>query len=447
MTTGSWDRSQPASKLVLTKTWTGTDRPKVVYPKAPLRTVTRYDKRKKQFVQYSFYEKRRNYSKPPKRAYDVDHPYAMTLVHRQDRTVRAENGGPYVGTYQNLDAMANFGATSWTGVSLAAAFDANDQIKLIGKLREKISGSDFDLSLVLGEGHQTLRMIGDTAIRIAKSLHHLKKGDLAGSARSLLEGANRKPLKPYKQMKPFRPTADAVSSKWLELQYGWKPLISDAKAGAEFLAHKLHAPITKTYRMSIEKKTMSGTRVTAAYPVGPFKSSVIGAASQIYRRSLKVTVSEPPTLLASLGLLDPEVVAWELVPFSFVVDWFMPIGSWLSARAFLSHVTITSYTQTSTARAQAYEPQGSCLSWVNSGGDAFYKRIELSRIVGTGAPKLPLPRVKPLSEALSVLHCLNGIALLEQLGSGFVSKKDRKRAFTNELPPSSHRNGIIPSAQ
>lgn len=31
------------------------------------------------------------------------------------------------------------------------------------------------------------------------------------------------------------------------------------------------------------------------------------------------------------GLLNPLEVIWELVPFSFVADWFLPIGDYLSA--------------------------------------------------------------------------------------------------------------------
>jgi hypothetical protein len=36
-------------------------------------------------------------------------------------------------------------------------------------------------------------------------------------------------------------------------------------------------------------------------------------------------------LPARLGLLNPAEVIWELVPFSFVADWFLPIGDYLSA--------------------------------------------------------------------------------------------------------------------
>jgi hypothetical protein len=32
-----------------------------------------------------------------------------------------------------------------------------------------------------------------------------------------------------------------------------------------------------------------------------------------------------------LGLNNPVGIAWELIPFSFVVDWFVPVGKWLTA--------------------------------------------------------------------------------------------------------------------
>jgi len=38
-------------------------------------------------------------------------------------------------------------------------------------------------------------------------------------------------------------------------------------------------------------------------------------------------------------LTNPALVAWELVPFSFVADWFVPIGSWLTAIAPLIGIT------------------------------------------------------------------------------------------------------------
>jgi hypothetical protein len=41
--------------------------------------------------------------------------------------------------------------------------------------------------------------------------------------------------------------------------------------------------------------------------------------------------SESLTRLKQLGLANPAAIAWELVPFSFVFDWFVPVGEFLNA--------------------------------------------------------------------------------------------------------------------
>jgi len=49
--------------------------------------------------------------------------------------------------------------------------------------------------------------------------------------------------------------------------------------------------------------------------------------------------TDVPAHRISLG--NPMELAWELIPFSFVVDWFLPIGNWISALDATLHVTGT----------------------------------------------------------------------------------------------------------
>jgi hypothetical protein len=44
--------------------------------------------------------------------------------------------------------------------------------------------------------------------------------------------------------------------------------------------------------------------------------------------------------LQQLGLTNPALVAWELVPFSFVFDWFIQVGDWLTGLTALQGVTV-----------------------------------------------------------------------------------------------------------
>jgi hypothetical protein len=48
-----------------------------------------------------------------------------------------------------------------------------------------------------------------------------------------------------------------------------------------------------------------------------------------YRMSYIYELYEEMSFERNLGLTDPLSVAWELIPYSFVVDWFVPIGTYL----------------------------------------------------------------------------------------------------------------------
>jgi hypothetical protein len=411
VTVGTWNRDDfiPITAgwkgVKWTRSWNGADRPKVNrYGDWETYVVKRGDNT------YRFRKRRLWVGSPPlKRDYDVDHVYAMDESYRSDEEVRfVMPGGGYSAP---TSLMGVFGATTWAPVVLLTA---NDQLKLLSKLREKMMGSDFNLSVFLGEGHQTLGMIADTAIRIAKSLHHLRKGDLAGTARSLLEGTSRAPIKPYKSMKPFKPTAERMSSHWLELQYGWLPLLNDAEAGAQALAHQLQTPLQQTYRMSVRRES----RVVRTVSAGVMYPST-ALSVRTHSRSHKVIVSEHPSFMAKLGLTNPELVAWELLPFSFVADWFIPIGSYLEARAITSAV-VARYVSSDKTTGIAYTP-------ISQGFDrkprATFRAVSFTRSLHATPPEIPLPKFKSLSSAASWQHCANAVALVTQFATGGKVRK------------------------
>jgi hypothetical protein len=47
-------------------------------------------------------------------------------------------------------------------------------------------------------------------------------------------------------------------------------------------------------------------------------------------RYLQYEMYEEMSVARQLGMLDPASVVWEIVPYSFVVDWFVPFGTYLS---------------------------------------------------------------------------------------------------------------------
>lgn len=117
-----------------------------------------------------------------------------------------------------------------------------------------------------------------------------------------------------------------------------------------------------------------------------------------------------------LGLQDPELVAWELVPFSFVCDWFIPIGNYLQARAFSQKLKGTFVTTTSNrwlfkGLIDGVSSSSSSYVFFNTGLAERKDEIAQTRSVTTQW-NVPKPTIKPLSKAASWQHTANAVALL-----------------------------------
>jgi hypothetical protein len=275
-------------------------------------------------------------------------------------------------------------------------WDSNDDIAVIGKLREAVAGSDFNMGVFLGEGREALMMIADSATRIRKSLTKIKRGDVAGAAKAL--GAHQ-PGKVHK----------TVSANWLQLQYGWLPLIKDVYGAAEFLGKLLNFPMIQTYK--VRKRKPIKVSPIAGTPFLKFKGEG-NTRVQIIARLEEVNVAQLS------GLTDPASVLWELTPYSFVADWFIPIGNYLAARSLASALTGTFVTTKTRRVFCAYEglantdngivrtvyttpPKGNCAL------------INVTRTVSTSL-NVPVPSFKTLDKVASWKHCANAVALLVQ---------------------------------
>lgn len=305
--------------------------------------------------------------------------------------------------------------------------DPNKDIALVQKLREKLRGSDFNMSVFLGEGHQTLQLIGDTAVKVARAYSLYRQGNIVAATKTLLN----------QRKQPPRQIRKKTASNWLELQYGWLPLLSDMREGAIQLAHRLNVPMSQRYSVrnsnDIQKRGGSGV-----FPMNtsPGWSLEFENVQQLASRQIVAYIREPESIPKLLGLMDPELVAWELVPFSFVVDWFAPVGSWLEARAFSSSLNglfVTTDFQKvhcdgfkrATFRDDSISMTSTMIP-VTDGGYR-YTGISVNRSVSSSL-SVPMPKVKPLNKALSFQHCLNGLAVLSSVVLPNSSRKQQSNS-------------------
>lgn len=123
----------------------------------------------------------------------------------------------------------------------------------------------------------------------------------------------------------------SLSSDWLAYRYGWRPLISDLKTLSEMISNSKDRLVRHSKRSSdVSSHTSTSTRMN---PVGSYFSWQVTVIDEVTTR-LRGSVTAD-IVLPKLQF-NPLVTGWELIPFSFVIDWFVSIGKALLAYSFLS---------------------------------------------------------------------------------------------------------------
>lgn len=118
----------------------------------------------------------------------------------------------------------------------------------------------------------------------------------------------------------------ALGKKWLEYQYGWRPLVGSVYEAGK----KIMSTDPDEHVMRIQARG-SHTMVSNTWSKGQF--AVYGILyHESYRTQLVVWLTPKASRIQSLAgytSLNPVSIAWELMPYSFVVDWFINVGGYL----------------------------------------------------------------------------------------------------------------------
>jgi hypothetical protein len=274
--------------------------------------------------------------------------------------------------------------------------DPNLELRAISRLAEKFKGHDFNAAVNLGELHEAVTMITSTAANLANAYLSLKKGKISDSLH-------------YLGVKPKSSTVGQVSKDlskgsaqaWLGLTYGWLPLVGAAKDAAIAAAAQLS-------RRQTTVRTRFGTSLSGTAENQLIKASHDAKLS--VDLVFKIQEEARFTTLEEFGFHDPALVAWELMPYSFVVDWFLPIGDFLEARSVLNNLTGT-FVRSEKFVSTIFSPQS---NWVDvyqwSSPDTFSRSVTLKRTTGL-INQMPL-RAPEFKSPFSTSHVASALSLL-----------------------------------
>jgi hypothetical protein len=387
------------------KTWSGADSPVQQVPQQrayELVTYAAYDRNGKYLGQ----RKTRLYNIRSKRTpnkYLQEHDYTANISLRNDGQgdyhFWCDTGGGKVPGYRQAvvysDFYPNYAVTLVNGL-----WSSEENSAMFGKLAARL-GSGFNLATFLGEGRESLRTITESATRIYKAYKAARKGNFV-KAWNHLRGTRTSKLPSYVRTDPGK-NRQSFANNWLQLQYGWKPLLNDIYSACKHLAYTQNRDFKRVYRVRHTISKEGNFRLSSDTSFG-------GIATQKKQWIAKVTSINQGAIL---GLTDPRATAWELVPFSFVADWFIPIGNYfeevnlrsaLSGNFVLSSILLT---QTTSITQRGSGPFDSYM-------DIYYNATDITslRQIQGSLPKPQMPELKPLSKVLTFQHAANAVALI-----------------------------------
>jgi len=298
----------------------------------------------------------------------------------------------------------------------AVIYDPSNEYKLLDKLRNRVYGSGFNPAVFAAEMPEALHMIRNASIRIGAGLHRLRSGDWHG----VLECFG---ISPYGR-RYFRPATKDLSSLWLEIAYGWKPLLSDTEAASKYIAEALnggHAGLVRGSRSWVQTVPYSprGTNTLA------YDSLAVKYRLEIIIKALSVS----PWYVPSLATVA--TVAWEKLPYSFVADWFIPVGGYLEALRTSHDISGTVIRSLKTERTFGEvisdNPSQLTVSYCEA-ADFHWTEMDFIRSISSEL-KVPSPVDGAKLEALSWQRTANAVSLLVQRDWSSLEKLFLKKAF------------------
>lgn len=269
----------------------------------------------------------------------------------------------------------------------------------VGKAFSALKNQRTNFGQAYAERRQTADLVIDSIDRVCR--------DLIGV---------RRHLGPKKLARLGNAIVKDLPDYFLEVVFGWKPLLSDVHGAIAELDSRDSSDWKVTAKGKVglhEVVTFNYTKASDAAGACNITADVFHGA---YTRIDAVPKNEALVKAKSLGLTNPLSLAWELMPWSFAIDWFYPIGPYFDRLDSALGLDIIGMSTSTIVKAQLVRtglnlttpPYRYDSSWFGS-----RRYVKMSRGAGIQGPSEVFPQFKdPFSSAQRVGTQL---ALLSQI--------------------------------
>lgn len=359
------------------------------------------------------------------------YPHQSAIVESTNFRVRPPHGG---NIWLQVPGMSVLGSGK-------PAITRNTDIDwlLDNKLLSKIKDVNANLPVALLEANKTASWMAQRVTSIAQAVKAVKRGkwervrdavnaktpDTPKVVTVTLGRYGYKPVRTPKHRNPNRLpesppegwNSKNVSERWLEVQYAIKPLMGDvegmAVAYAKYLYDNQLAEIKRTVK-DLDYKTMTlpyeayATSWIPTLGFTPFVSIFCESVIR-YKKVCTYLLDKYLAAFTQQGLTNAPSAAYEVIPYSFVVDWFITTGDYLE----LMDATVACAFLSGTTSKQLHCSSQATVFDARKATEATFKPPAMfctayERVVNSGFPQPHVVVKSPLSGP----HLLSALALL-----------------------------------
>lgn len=300
----------------------------------------------------------------------------------------------YEGCLSNFDVISQLYAPSPAGWLRSKA-----EVQALTRLKDQ----RVNLAQAFAERNQTAKLFSNNISRVAKLAQAIRRGTVGAVAEELGIKRPRKNRRSPVNKRDF-PAA------WLENQYGWKPLLQDIHGAIDHLQGIGREAYRITVKGSAQDFWVTKEEFTnpGYFPAKWSTSSETGVRVRLDYIPGNFFVQS----LSQAGITNPALLAWELLPYSFVVDWALPIGNWLGTLDAASGYEFLGGSRTShglAVRDVSDHKNGPDNKAYSKGIVGRERSRSFTRSVYLSSPIPTLPRFK---NPISTGHIANALSLL-----------------------------------
>lgn len=219
--------------------------------------------------------------------------------------------------------------------------------------------------------------------------------------------------------------AKAHSDMWLEYRYGWVPVVSDMRTivsdyekikstPARTVVVRASKALHESYAQSVSSVPGEGTKRNFTYSGAVTSKQDCEAHCGLIVRASRASTYDSAASFFGFRAMDVPVTFYNIMPYSFVVDWFCGVGDWIQACVPNPNVSVLASWMTTVTRldnqfsgsvTRKFTPQGS------TGFAQCSSNVKHDMVIRKHNLQLPTHPVAKVTR-LPLRNVVDGIALL-----------------------------------